>query len=58
MVDKKSDLYWAARDDIELIRNPQKRTRKSTDASIKEEAGRWQKDFQGSLGYGEITRVS
>lgn len=58
IVDKKSDLYWSARNDIELIMDPQKRTRKSTDASVKEESGRWQKDFQGSVGYGEITKVS
>lgn len=56
IVDKKSDLYWSARNDIELIMDPQKRTRKSTDASVKEESGRWQKDFQGSVGYGEITK--
>ena len=59
IVDKGSELNWAAKDDYELMNFGYKRkTRKQVDDKTRMESSHWQKDFCGSIGYGEITRVS
>jgi hypothetical protein len=58
-VDKASDLAWAARGESELIANPtNRRTRSKLSERDKEDDSKWLKDFNGSVGYGEITKVS
>ena len=58
IVDKASDLIWAARGESELIANVNRRTRSKFDKRDKEVDQGWMKDFHGSIGYGEITKVS
>lgn len=58
VVDKASDLIWAARGESELIANVNRRTRSKFDKRDKEVDQGWMKDFHGSIGYGEITKVS
>ena len=58
-VDKASDLAWAARGESELIMNPKnRRTRSKLSKRKKEDDSKWFKSFNGSVGYGEITKVS
>jgi hypothetical protein len=57
IVDKGSELNWACKDDIELMHFGKKRkTRNQVDEKTKKESSNWQKEFYGSIGYGEITR--
>ena len=59
IVDKKSDLHWQARDAIELMNfSTSRRTRTQIDDEKRREESKWQDNFEGSAGYGEITRVS
>lgn len=59
IVDKGSELNWAAKDHIELMHfGKTRKTRTQVDDKTRQESSNWQKEFCGSIGYGEITRVS
>ena len=58
-VDKASDLAWTARGESELIaKAANRRTRSKLSERNKEADLKWLKEFNGSVGYGEITKVS
>ena len=58
-IDKFSNLYWAARDEFELVRTKvgQKRTRSKISESDIQASVEWQKNTNAQFGYGEITKV-
>ena len=58
-VDKASDLAWTARGESELIaKAANRRTRSKLSKRNKEDDSKWFKKFNGSVRYGEITKVS
>lgn len=56
-IDKKSDLFWALKNQSELIHaRGSKSTRSKMTEEKKQEEKQWEKDTDAQFGYGEITQ--